>query len=154
MVWLNPSPRGVTKRCRLSLLTKSILVYESQCGGDGGGGGGALANEYSCAHHVTWSPNKLWWISTSILTYALAYPSGEEGGNFLVQMIFTCRRTMRRGKGRGSAPCGRAPKRATATVWTPPPGRYRNPPPLLRQIPNGETMYRYLPYPLGWRGKA
>jgi hypothetical protein len=26
---------------------------------------GVLANEYSCAHHVTWSPNKLW-RSTSI----------------------------------------------------------------------------------------
>jgi hypothetical protein len=24
--------------------------------GDGGGGCGILANEYSCAHHVTWSP--------------------------------------------------------------------------------------------------
>jgi hypothetical protein len=30
--------------------------------GEGGGGGvaGVSANEYSCAHHVTWSPNKLW----------------------------------------------------------------------------------------------
>jgi hypothetical protein len=31
---------------------------------EGGGGGGVAcvvsANEYSCAHHVTWSPNKLW----------------------------------------------------------------------------------------------
>jgi hypothetical protein len=25
------------------------------------------------------------------LAISLAYPSGEEGGNFLVQMIFTCR---------------------------------------------------------------
>jgi len=24
------------------------------------GGCGVSANEYSCAHHVTWSPNKLW----------------------------------------------------------------------------------------------
>jgi hypothetical protein len=36
-------------RCLLSLLTKSALVYESQCG--------VSANEYSCVHHVTWSPN-------------------------------------------------------------------------------------------------
>ncbi len=36
--------------------------YESQRGGMGGGGGGCgvSANEYSCAHHVTWSPNKIW----------------------------------------------------------------------------------------------
>ncbi len=46
----------VTKRCRLSLLTNSALVYESQCGG----ACRVSANEYSCAHHVTWSPNKLW----------------------------------------------------------------------------------------------
>jgi hypothetical protein len=57
----------VTRRCRLSLLTNSALVYESQCGGMGGGGGCGVsaANEYSWAHHVTWSPNKLW-RSTSI----------------------------------------------------------------------------------------
>ncbi len=29
-------------------------------GGGGGGSWGVSANEYSCAHHVTWSPNKLW----------------------------------------------------------------------------------------------
>ncbi len=58
--------QGVTKRCRLSLLTNSALVYEFQCGGDGGCG--VSANEYSCVHHVTWSPNKLW-RSTSIFTY-------------------------------------------------------------------------------------
>jgi hypothetical protein len=28
--------QGVTKRCRLSLLTNSTLVYESQCGVKGG----------------------------------------------------------------------------------------------------------------------
>jgi hypothetical protein len=58
---LPPPPLGVTKRCRLSLPTNSALVYESKCGGIGGGGRGCRvsANEYSCAHHVTWSPNKL-----------------------------------------------------------------------------------------------
>jgi hypothetical protein len=42
--------QGVKKKCRLSLLTNSALVYESQCGGMGGGGCGVSANEYSCAH--------------------------------------------------------------------------------------------------------
>ncbi len=32
--------QGVTKRCRLSLLTNSALVYESHVGGEGGWGGG------------------------------------------------------------------------------------------------------------------
>ncbi len=40
--------QGVTKRCRLSWLTNSALVYEPKCGG--GGGCGVSANEYSCAH--------------------------------------------------------------------------------------------------------
>jgi hypothetical protein len=31
--------QGVTKRCRLSLLTNSALVYEPKCRGMGGGGG-------------------------------------------------------------------------------------------------------------------
>jgi hypothetical protein len=44
--------QGVTKRCRLSLLTNSALVNESQWRG-----GGASANVYSYAHHWTWSPN-------------------------------------------------------------------------------------------------
>jgi hypothetical protein len=56
--------QGVTKRCRLSLLTNSALVYESKCG-EMGGSCGVSANEYNCAHHVTWSPSKLW-RSTSI----------------------------------------------------------------------------------------
>jgi hypothetical protein len=33
------------------------LVYEPKCGR---GCCGVSANENSCAHHVTWSPNKLW----------------------------------------------------------------------------------------------
>jgi hypothetical protein len=49
----------------------SVLENESQCGGMGGGGCGVSANEYSCAHHVEWSPNKLWrFISIFKLTYA------------------------------------------------------------------------------------
>ncbi len=38
--------------------------YTRPNGGEGRGLG-VSANEYSCAHHVTWSPNKLW-VSTSI----------------------------------------------------------------------------------------
>ncbi len=34
--------------------------YSSPKAGDGGWGCGVSANEYICAHHVTWSPNKLW----------------------------------------------------------------------------------------------
>ncbi len=39
--------QGVTKRCRLSWLTNSALVYEHKCGGEGLR---VSANEYSCAH--------------------------------------------------------------------------------------------------------
>ncbi len=41
-----------------------------QLGGMGAGKGGVSANEYSCAHHETWSPNKLW-RSTSIFNLCL-----------------------------------------------------------------------------------
>ncbi len=39
--------QGVSKRCRLSWLTNSALVYEPKCGG---WICGVSANEYSCAH--------------------------------------------------------------------------------------------------------
>ncbi len=41
--------QGVTKRCRLSWLTNSALVYEPKCGG--GGSCRISANEYSCGAH-------------------------------------------------------------------------------------------------------
>jgi hypothetical protein len=41
--------QGVTKRCRLSWLTNSALVYEPKCW-EGGGGCGVSANDYRCAH--------------------------------------------------------------------------------------------------------
>jgi hypothetical protein len=55
---LFPAFRGLqfTKRCRLSLLTKSALVIRVQMQGSCG----VSANEYNSAHHVTWSSNKLW----------------------------------------------------------------------------------------------
>jgi hypothetical protein len=39
---------GVTRKCRLSWLTNSALVYEPKWGG--GGGYRFSANEYGCAH--------------------------------------------------------------------------------------------------------
>ncbi len=51
--------QGVKKKCRLSLLTNSALVIRVQMRGEGGVAG-VSANEYSCAYHMTWSPNKLW----------------------------------------------------------------------------------------------
>ncbi len=51
----------VTKRCRLSLLTNSALGYNFPMRRAGGVLGLRLsAHEYSCAHHVTQSPNKIW----------------------------------------------------------------------------------------------
>ncbi len=45
--------RGVTKKCRLSLLTNSALYTSpnARIWGGGWGGCGVSANEYSCAHH-------------------------------------------------------------------------------------------------------
>ncbi len=47
------------------MLTNSSLLIRVQMRGEGGSYG-VSANECSCAHHMTWSPNKLW-KSTSIL---------------------------------------------------------------------------------------
>ncbi len=54
--------QGVTKRCRLSLRTNRVLVYESKCGGRGGEAG---AGSQPMCTAVTLSQNKLW-RSTSI----------------------------------------------------------------------------------------
>ncbi len=46
-----PPRAGVPRRCRLSWLTNSALVYEPKCGWGGGGEGlrgHSSANEYSC----------------------------------------------------------------------------------------------------------
>ncbi len=51
--------QGITKRCRLSWPTNSALVY-IRVQMRGRGCRGASANEHSCAHHLTWSPNILW----------------------------------------------------------------------------------------------
>ncbi len=74
--WFLPStaqcPPGVTKRCRLSLLTNSALAIRVQMRGEGGSCG-VSANEYSCTHHVTWSLNKLWDLPP-YLTYTVTRP--------------------------------------------------------------------------------
>jgi hypothetical protein len=76
--------RRVTKRCRLSWLTNSALVIRVQMRREGGGGSCRVsANDYSCAHHVTWSPNKLWrstsifnlWCTSSSSTRCPAIPA-------------------------------------------------------------------------------
>jgi hypothetical protein len=45
---LKRARQGVTKRCRLSWLTNSALVYEPKCGGREGESCRVSANEYSC----------------------------------------------------------------------------------------------------------
>ena len=64
----------VSRRCRLSWLTNSALVYRVQMRGDCGDS----ANEHSCAHHVTWSP-----INFGDLTPYLTY--GLVGGETLIE---------------------------------------------------------------------
>jgi hypothetical protein len=63
-----PSHQGDTKRCRLSWLTTSALVYEPKCGG--GRGCGTSANEYSCVHGAQINFGDL----TPYLTYAPHVP--------------------------------------------------------------------------------
>ncbi len=54
--WRNRATQeGVTKRCRLSWLTNSVLVYEPKCGGRGG-----IAGSQPISTAVHRSPNKLW----------------------------------------------------------------------------------------------
>jgi hypothetical protein len=60
------------------LLTNSALVIGVQMRGEGGRCG-VSANEDSCAHQVTWTPNKLW-RSTSIFNLLLSYNSNIQRG--------------------------------------------------------------------------
>jgi hypothetical protein len=60
-----------------------------------------LLREFTSAQERALLDPKLIWFGY----IALAYPSGEKGGNLLVQIISTCRHGLRRGGG-GSAPCG------------------------------------------------
>ncbi len=63
--------RWVSKRCRLSRLTYSALVYEPKCGG-----GGGFAGPQSTSTAVHRSPNKLWRSNSSLyLIYGCSFPS-------------------------------------------------------------------------------
>jgi hypothetical protein len=72
---MNCCPSGGYKEMYncISLLTNSALVIRVQMRGEGGSCG-VSANEDSCAHHVTWSPNKLC-RSTSIFSLCVV-PKG------------------------------------------------------------------------------
>ncbi len=63
---------GVTKRCRLSWLTNSALVYEHKCGG---GGCGVSTNEYSCAHgaQISCGDQTMIWIYGCERLYCILY---------------------------------------------------------------------------------
>ncbi len=59
------------KRCRLSWLTNSGLVYEPKCGGRGEGCSNAGSQPMSTAvHNSTWSPNKLWRSSSIFILWS------------------------------------------------------------------------------------
>ncbi len=58
---LKSSSQGVTRRCRLSWLTKSALVYMSpNAGGVGGGDCVVSAKDTAVHNHIRQSPNTLW----------------------------------------------------------------------------------------------
>jgi hypothetical protein len=66
--------QGVTKRCRLSWLTNSALVYEPKCWGRGWWG---LMGLSQWLQLCTWSPNKLWISNSYVFCVCLtstAYP--------------------------------------------------------------------------------
>ncbi len=67
--WKSPKyiKQGVTKRCRLSWLTNSALVYEPKCGGKGGG----LRVLSQWWQLCTWSSNKLRRSSSIFILYIL-----------------------------------------------------------------------------------
>jgi hypothetical protein len=69
----------VTKSCRLSFLNNNAPVIRVQMQGEGGSCG-VSANEYSCAHHVTWSPKKLWRYTSifNLCVYRKALKNSDE----------------------------------------------------------------------------
>jgi hypothetical protein len=64
LLQVNHFIQGFRKRCRLSLLTNSALVYKPKCGGKGGVAG---SRPMSTAVHRT--PIKLWRSNSIYLTY-------------------------------------------------------------------------------------
>ncbi len=88
-----------TKRCRLSWLTNSALVYESKCKGKRGGSFGLSANEYSCAHGAQINfgdlTSYLWLKETQIIIFWLSadrsWQRGWEGGVLIrVYVLYMC----------------------------------------------------------------
>jgi hypothetical protein len=62
--------QGVTKRCRLSLLTNSAFVYEPKCGGE------EVAGYQPMSTAIHRSSKKLW--RSNSIFYPWNYPSAEE----------------------------------------------------------------------------
>ncbi len=65
--WSCPLNRGLQGDVVYLSWPITPLLFQPKCGGRWSCG--FSANENSCGHHVTWSPNKLW-RSNSIFTYA------------------------------------------------------------------------------------
>ncbi len=59
--------QGVTKRCRLSWLANSSLVYERKCGG-------GMRGLSQWAQLWTWSPINLWWSNSIFNLWSLLFP--------------------------------------------------------------------------------
>ncbi len=78
--------QGDTKRCRLSLLTISALVYEPKCGGMCEGVAGS--QPMSTAVHITWHGAQIdFWVQPPYLTYAGAHVLDRSGRRFLKVVI-------------------------------------------------------------------
>ncbi len=77
---ISPEPvsqRVITKRCRLSLVTNSALVYESQCGG---WREVAVSQPMSTAVHITWHGAQRNFINLPpYLTDAVSSPIEKQG---------------------------------------------------------------------------
>jgi hypothetical protein len=54
------SSGSTSQKVTLATVPVPVRVPVPQHWMGGGGGCGVSANEFSCVHHVTWSPNKLW----------------------------------------------------------------------------------------------
>ncbi len=106
-------------------LTNIAPPYESKCGGRRGVAG---AYEFSCAHHVTWSPNKLW-RSTSIFNLLFMLAGGPT---------------------RKDVPCrslsGATPRRAGVPPWLPW-SLHAAPPPLEQARRGAHWLHRPLRAP-------
>jgi hypothetical protein len=76
----------------------AALVYEPKCGG------GVSANENSCAHHVTWKPNKLW-RSNSIFNLCLRQLLKSTAKMLFCTLYSIVWRVRKEAIG-GSGPCG------------------------------------------------